>query len=98
MKYNSKISMIRYFKFNNKWILILRKQGCQARYYIDGLYMWTMAKGRHDGRLYQHNLGLKPNIKYDDWAPFSFAPDHIPNGQMWRYYFLKWEKTKDEIL
>ncbi len=97
MKYNSKIDMIRFFQFNDKWVLILRKQGLQARYYINGLFMWTAARGKHDSRLFQSDLKLKPNKEYKDWAEFNWAPSHIPNGQQWNWYFLKWRKDQDEI-
>ena len=94
MKYNSKIDMVRYFKFNNKWVMILRRQGNQARYYIDGLFMWTRATNKWIGRLFQKDLGLNPNKEYNDWAPYTNAPSHIPNGQQWRYYFMKWSKEE----
>jgi hypothetical protein len=95
MKYNNKIDQIRYFQFNDKWVLVLRKQGCQARYYVNGLFMWTRAKSKHDSRLFQKDLGLKPNKEYNDWADFHYAPSHIPNGQQWNWYFLTWRKNLD---
>jgi hypothetical protein len=100
MKYNNKIDMVRYHRFNDKWIMIKRQVGCQATYYIDGLFMWTKARGRHDSRLFQSTLGLKPNKEYNDWTPYTNVPLHIPNGQQWRYYFLKWGKElrEDDIL
>jgi hypothetical protein len=94
MKYNSKIDMVRYFKFNNKWVMVKRSVGRHARYYIDGLFMWTRATNECGGRLFQNDLELEPNKEYDDWAPYTDAPSHIPNGQLWRYYFMKWRKEE----
>ncbi len=88
--------MIRFFQFNDKWVLILRRQGSQARYYINGLYMWTRAKSKYDSRLFQKDLGLKPNKEYNDWAEFNWSPQHIPNGQQWNWYFLTWRKNQGE--
>lgn len=97
MKYNNKKDQIRFFQFNNKWVLILRKQGCHARYFINGLFMWTKATNKRGRRLFQKDLGLKPNKEYKDWADFQYAPSHIPNGQQWNYYFMKWKKNQNEI-
>lgn len=92
MKYNSKIDMFRYHMFNNKWVMVIRRVRRQTTYYIDGLYMWTKAKNKWDGRIYKSNLGLKDNKEYDDWAPYTNAPSHIPDGQLWKYYFMRWKK------
>jgi hypothetical protein len=98
MKYTNKKDQIRFFQFNDKWVLVLRKKGSQARYYINGLYMWTKAFGKGGSRLYQKDLGLKPNKEYSDWADFQYAPDHIPNGQQWNFYFLKWKKDNEKLI